>query len=153
MLDMRFWKKVARQADGCWIWTAFKNPCGYGMFMVGKGIVRLAHRLSYMDARGDIPADAEIDHLCRVRSCVNPAHLEAVSHAENVRRGKLGAFWRDRTHCKNGHAFTPENTSPLRERGKVVGRCCLACKRDRRRRADKARLEGHPHDAPGGAGV
>lgn len=71
-------------ADGCWTWTGSKHPLGYGMAKaLGE---RYAHRVSYRLHRGPIPEGLTIDHLCRNRSCVNPAHLEVVSLAENIRR-------------------------------------------------------------------
>lgn len=77
----------------CWIWTASKNWDGYGQFRWG-GRQQLAHRVSYQILVGAIPPGLELDHLCRVRDCVNPAHLESVTSAENTRRGKvMGNTW------------------------------------------------------------
>lgn len=73
---------------GCWRWTGRHTTLGYGQLHVG-GRDYLAHRLMYERDRGPIPSGLELDHLCRVRDCVNPAHLEAVSHAENIRRSPL----------------------------------------------------------------
>jgi len=117
--------------DGCWIWQGPKNNRGYGWW--GR---KLAHRRMYESIRGPIPKGLELDHLCRVTACVNPDHLEPVTHAENVRRGTVGAVnsarLRAETHCRNGHEYTAENTSI------VDGyRRCKACSaqvaRDRRK--------------------
>ena len=71
---------------------------------------------------GEIPAGLELDHLCRVRECVNPQHLEAVTHHENMLRSREAT----KTHCKHGHEFTPENTYTY-QRGVGIQRCCKTC--------------------------
>lgn len=85
-LTDRFWSKVNLLGPGgCWIWTAAVGAHGYGVFGQGSRTY-LAHRLSYGELMEPIPADLTIDHLCRVKRCVNPAHLEVVTRAENGRR-------------------------------------------------------------------
>lgn len=69
--------------SGCWIWTGLRNEWGYGT----AGSRGLAHRVMYEQANGPIPEGLELDHLCRERACVNPLHLEAVTHTQNVLRG------------------------------------------------------------------
>lgn len=113
-LPDRFWSKIAVQPDGCWNWLRDRSQRGYGRFYV-KGLGRwravYAHRLSYGTLVAPIPERLVIDHLCRNRSCCNPAHLEPVTQAENNLRGRGGGWHnRNKTHCKHGHAFTPENT-------------------------------------------
>lgn len=83
--------------SGCWLWAGADNGVGYGKFR-GK----YAHRISYEMNRGPIPNGMHLDHLCRVRCCVNPSHLEPVTNAENARRGLCGH------HMKNGGAPTGE---------------------------------------------
>lgn len=90
--EARFWAKVAIPRDvvsGCWLWRGARAR-GYGHFCVDKRRVRGAHRVSYETLRGPIPEGMQIDHLCRVRNCINPAHLEVVTQAENTARAWAG---------------------------------------------------------------
>jgi len=117
----RFWSRV-NKTKGCWLWVGSTATNGYGGFMVGGKNFRV-HRLSYELIKGEIPDGLQIDHLCRVRNCVNPDHLEAVTQRENIFRGVAITVQNARkTHCKYGHAFTPENTG---RNGK--GRRCKVC--------------------------
>jgi len=119
--EERFWEKV-RKSDGCWEWLAYKNSDGYGTFRVDGRMV-LAHRWAYEHLVGPIPPELECDHRCRNRACVNPAHLQLVSHKENVLRGVGPAAQHARkTVCKNGH--------PLIATG--ARRRCLTCDSERR---------------------
>lgn len=119
-----FWPKV-RMTHTCWIWTAARNRHGYGLFPYDRGT--LAHRAAYELLVGQIPNGRELDHLCRNPSCVNPAHLEPVVHRENMLRGDtLGGRNAAKTHCVNGHEFTPENTYVFPN----GHRKCRACKRE-----------------------
>ncbi len=81
----RFNKFVSPQPTGCWHWTGAKTDKGYGRFYLNGN--KHAHRISYELLIGPIPNGLVIDHLCRNPSCVNPAHLEPVTHVENVKRG------------------------------------------------------------------
>lgn len=107
--EQRFWAKV-NKTPGCWLWTAATSK-GYGSFGMPDRRQRLAHRLSYELLVGPIPEGLVLDHLCRVRNCVNPAHLEPVTAAENTRRGLL------RTRCHRGHVIDETPT----------GRRCKTC--------------------------
>lgn len=119
---------VEREDTHCWEWQrAISGDTGYGSLW-HEGRVRGAHRVFYEDLVGPIPDGLEIDHLCRNRRCVNPGHLEPVTHAENMRRGAVATA----THCKNGHEFTPENTYGRQD--DHGDRQCRTCARLRQRR-------------------
>lgn len=106
--EARFWPKVALpNGEGCMLWTGSTDRDGYAQFFAA-GRMRKAHQLSYVLAYGPIPEGLEVDHVqsrgCRNRHCVAPLHLEAVTHAENMRRAKAA-----KTHCINGHDYALEN--------------------------------------------
>lgn len=128
-LAARFISKVLIGLDdGCWQWTGFVDKAGYGRIRGPggrKGESLYAHRVSYELVNGPVPAVMELDHLCRNRGCVNPAHLEPVIHQVNVLRG-VGPSARNAqvTHCPKGHEYTPENTGV-----KGGGRYCRICSR------------------------
>lgn len=128
--------------SGCWIWTgALKSRDGYGRIVI-SGRDLYAHRFFYEAARGPIGNGLELDHLCRVRSCVNPDHLESVPHRVNAQRGEAGAHWRAKSHCPQGHAYTTENTywQPHRTATRPrINRVCRQC-RSEKDRARKERL-------------
>jgi hypothetical protein len=125
----RFWSRVDKSGP-CWLWTAGRNGDGYGYATFNKVNVG-AHRMAYFLTRGPIPEGLHLDHLCRVRSCVNPDHLEPVTNGENIIRGvSPWAINRRKSACKRGHPFTPENTL-ANSKG---GRTCRECERARQRK-------------------
>jgi hypothetical protein len=131
----RFMEKFkVNQKTGCWIWTGTHSGAGYATLFLykikgtNKSIRVYAHRLSYTIFVGDIPPDKEIDHLCRVRNCVNPTHLQLVSHRENMLLGEtIAAINASRTHCPKGHPYDAKNTH-ISKRG---DRMCKTCSRNR----------------------
>lgn len=122
-LDERFWSKVQIDAGGCWRWTASHTENGYAQYYAGRGQSKIAHRFAYEALVGPVPDGHDLDHLCRVRDCVNPKHLEPVLRAENLRRIPL------KSHCKWGHELTPENV-----RMEGTARKCIACQKVRNAR-------------------
>lgn len=133
-----FWRRV-NKTESCWLWTGKKQTDGYGQYTpTMDGIRRFwsAHRVAYELMVGPIPNGLQVDHLCRVRLCVNPDHLEAVTQTENVLRGvSFAAVNADKTHCSRGHEFTPENTY----RRPSGNRDCRACLRLRWRKSNQNR--------------
>lgn len=132
-IEERFWLHVSMpEGDGCWEWTSSKHAGGYGHHYIGRGQVK-AHRYAYELLIGPIPEGLHLDHLCRNRACVNPAHLEPVTNAENSRRGAL-----ERVACPKGHPYDEHNTM----RTKQGDRACRECNRlnSARWRAERARV-------------
>lgn len=135
-LEQRFWAKV-NKTDGCWLWTGATNHLGYGQISIGNRRLDMAHRVSLRMAGVVIPEGYDVDHLCRVRRCVRPDHLEPVTHAENMDRAPWTAiqFQSAKTRCPHGHAYTEANTYLRRNSAGTLSRECRACRRERRSRA------------------
>jgi hypothetical protein len=123
-LWVRFSTKVERRPNGCLEWTAASYPDGYGNF-VYEGRSHPAHRLAYIWFVGPLPEGLEIDHKCRNRACVEPTHLEPVTHLENVRRGNRVGPQPKRDSCGKGHLFDVANTWYARN-GQRKCRACAA---------------------------
>jgi hypothetical protein len=145
---LRFWSHIDREGPEpvngtpgrCWLWTA-STANGYGQVDI-FGQLRRAHRVAYELLVGPVSDGLDLDHLCRVRACCNPAHLEPVPRRTNVLRGEgLAAMHAARDECDHGHRYTPDNV--YRWRG---GRYCRTCRReaDRRRRV-RRRAARSPH--------
>lgn len=140
-----FWARVDKvgplpeyrpELGRCWIWTGPLNRGGYGHFYDNSGKTARAHRLSFSIAYGSIPVGAEVDHLCRVRRCVRPDHLEAVTKRENILRGHSWmADSARKTHCVRGHEFNDANTY----RNSQGHRYCRPCRILRARKYKQAK--------------
>lgn len=135
----RFWTKVDKTAT-CWWWTG-RTSKGYGMFSLDGGSV-LAHRFAYEMSHGPL-GRCDLDHLCRNPGCVNPAHLEPVTHRENVIRGVSPiARQAAQTHCRNGHPFDALNTYIVPSTGSRVCRACrIAYRQNFAERANRLRRQ------------
>ncbi len=119
ILRHRILARVQKAANGCWLWTSSSTNGGYGTYRT-MGLSTTAHRIAYIAWLGEIPSGLELDHKCKNTRCVNPAHLEPVTHL--------------------GHEFTPENTR-IKNNG---CRACVACQNRRnavnnRRRREESR--------------
>lgn len=119
----RFWDHIQVDANGCWLWTGHIAPDGYARFRPEAGLpTKQVHRWAYEQFSGPI-SEETLDHLCKVRHCSFPGHLEPVTRAENMRRSR-------RTHCRYGHAYDYVWTDP---KGNPHNRCrtCVAAAQKR----------------------
>lgn len=137
-----FWSKKSEGSE-CLLWTGSVDRCGYGKFMSAdmRGET-LVHRAAYKIWCGAIPDGLEIDHKCRVRNCINPSHLRAVTHAKNVSFADYKTTHRNsvKTHCKRGHEFDRSNTI-IEFSASGAARKCRECRKiARNKRYIKAKL-------------
>jgi HNH endonuclease len=132
-----FWDRVTEDHAGCWVWQGLIAPNGYAKYYAGRDLGKVnAHRYAYEMLVGEIPDGLELDHLCRNRACVNPYHLDPVTHRVNVLRGDtFAARNAAKKHCPLGHPLTVEY-----ERG----RRCFECHDAGPNNADKTHCKfGH----------
>lgn len=127
--EQRFWRQVDPcRTDGCAVWVGYVLPDGYAQFNFEGKTHKAHHFLVGLPSSG-----LEWDHLCRVRHCVWPEHLELVTRSENIRRGVAWHHFRDaqlaKTHCPHGHEYSPENTLRHRKANGSYSRDCRTCKR------------------------
>ena len=124
----RFWTYVVKTAGDCWEWSGGHTGDGYSCFSVSREEAYPAHRFAYELVVGPVPEGLELDHLCRNPGCVNPAHLEPVTHDENMKRADNANGTRSAaTHCPKGHPYDRENT--IHRNGR---RHCKACAKEKR---------------------
>lgn len=126
---IRFIKYLKINENGCWQWQGAIDKDGYGFFTLNK--LMSAHRASHLLFKGVINEGNQVDHLCRNRPCVNPDHLEQVTPKVNTLRSPIApaAINSRKTHCRNGHEYTPINTRMTRNE-----RQCKTCYADNKRR-------------------
>ena len=139
-VEERFWEKVDRSGgpDACWPWTGAKRPGGYGHFRFQTGVSLGAHRVAYLLTLGPVDAELELDHLCANPPCVNPAHLEPVTKAENQRR--IGT--RSATCRKGLHLWADPGVTYINPDGRRTCRRCMSEGQRRRRQAAKGARDG-----------
>ena len=128
VLRERISKRTVVTETGCWEWIGAKDRYGYGrMGFQVEGELRYfrVHRISHEVFRSEIPQGLVIDHLCRNRACANPAHMEAISAKENIRRGLRANL--AKAECPKGHPYSIVNTYT----SKAGKRSCRACQRER----------------------
>ena len=132
LLERFVQKFIPEPNTGCWLWTACCSSGGYGSIKLNGKMVG-AHRVAYELFVGPIPYGLELDHVkargCVGSVCVNPQHLEPVTHQENTRRGEVGSHNRDKTRCPAGHLYDEANTFESSH----PGRRCRECHRERNR--------------------
>lgn len=140
-LPESLWKRLIPEPNsGCWFWAGMINSGGYGQIYIGRDLSKhqpafrgarmCIHRFMFETLVATVPVGLQLDHLCRQRSCANPAHLEPVTPRENVRRGDAGriaaALQLAKTHCPQGHEYSVQNTYLYHGT-----RRCLPCMRAR----------------------
>ncbi|MET8694708.1 HNH endonuclease [Streptomyces bauhiniae] len=140
-LEERIFEKIREDEAGCWIWTGTRVGTGYGQIDIA-GRKRPAHRVVYEFLVCEIPEGLDLDHLCRVRHCVNPWHLDPVTRQVNIIRGDKPKINASKTHCPHGHTYDEANTIVYKG-----SRFCRTCKKARQKAYDEKR-RGMPHAIP-----
>lgn len=125
---VRFLGRIVLSASGCWDFSGASDKDGYKEFWLHRDSYR-ANRLSYALANSDLSGELTVDHLCDNRQCVNPFHLEQKSAIDNVRRGHRHHANTAKTHCKQGHEYTTENTYLRQRTGGRLARDCRTCQK------------------------
>lgn len=138
--EAAFWAKVdVGHPLGCWLWTGGTSAHGYGIATAPHLRTKLAHRIAFILLCGEIPAGMTLDHLCRIRACVNPDHLEPVTQSINTKRGASPVVLQGRAAkkrgdiCRHGHSLDDAYVRPSGHRE------CRTCRRDQKRRFEDAR--------------
>jgi hypothetical protein len=129
-------KYYVNENTGCWIWIGRREKRGYGLIDKKWGGINLAHVYFYVKKYGPVPLGKELDHIvCDNKSCCNPDHVTPVTHRENILRSVSNpcAINARKTHCKNGHEFTLENTYVE----KSGSRRCVICKEEFKKKYNK----------------
>lgn len=136
-IPLRILDRLEINEYGCWLWTGSLNEQGYGQVSY-EGSMTHVHALLYKLLKGPVPEGKELDHFeCQVRRCANPDHVEPVTHAENVRRGKAGQANKAKTTCPRGHEYSSSNTYVYSD-GR---RECKTCNRTQRREGYWKKME------------
>lgn len=130
LMDKLMEKIEVDPSSGCWIWKGALNNNGYGILYIklpdGRRAPRLAHRLMYAERIGPLTDGLVLDHLCRVRNCANPEHLEQTTHRINILRGEgLAAKRAVATHCVHGHELSGDNVILVNGRYRRCRECKL----------------------------
>lgn len=133
-----FWERVEK-TETCWLWNGPLNSRGYGRVSRRAQGHEYAHRVAWMESRGPIPEGLSIDHLCRNRRCVNPAHMELVTLAENTRRNLSPTMFASQSGtCTRGHDLTAPGSTYKNGKGTQI---CRVCFRDRYQRNERIRTQ------------
>lgn len=122
--------------DVCWVWRRSVTKKGYSQVSIGRRM-KIGHRVAYEEFVGPIPGGLQLDHLCRVKRCIRPKHLEPVTRAENWRRHVNSI-----TQCPQGHWYSPANTYAYAKANGATHRVCKECSIERVRRGRAAQNPG-----------